>query len=856
MAATSTGTAEPTGGESAPWRGRIGATMTRCPACGTDNPPDFRFCGGCGAPLTGQGCAACGFPNPPGQRFCGRCGAPQEASEPAIAERPTAERKLATILFADVVGFTSIAEQTDPEALARTVDAAFRRLGEIVVEHGGTVDKYMGDCLMAVFGVPTAHDDDAERAVAAALAMTGLDAELEFSIGINSGEVMVGAVGRDDSLTVMGDTVNVAARLEKTAGPGEVLLGPMTAELVADRVVLREREAAVLKGKRDPVPMWEAVALRPSTLAAECPPPLIGRDDELAFLRACWRRTVRGSRLQLILLTGPAGVGKTRLIDELASAVAPEALVVRTTCPGYGSLVRSRVGADLARQLGVTKEQPPPGAAPSAEPAPAAEGEEHNVWRMRRLIAERAAERPLLVAVDDLHHAQPSDLDPVTQLLARLGDVPVMVTLVGRPEPGAWLGRFPDATALHLDPLVFADAATLAAALAGDLRLASDSAERLAAQSGGNPLHLRELVRLLHSRGGLVAEDGQYRLDEHPLLPPSLHAVLGARLDALAPADKGTLQDVSVFSGGATITDVAALGTSDAEATLERLVTAGLLRQRDGGRYDVADPLLREVAYEALPRSARGDRHRRAAAVAATSQGRARHLGFAVDYLSDDTELRGEAALALALAGRELIDSLRLREGTGLLARAVELGHEDVEDLLALARALVEIGHCEAALGVLQRLEGRTTSERMAVEALHLRGNALRPTDPERSIAVLLEAAERWQALGDEAKRAWALTNQGMTLFDIGRIAAAAAAHEEALGIFRRLGDRSGAAAAGQLLALARLDDPRVPSWIDDGLHLAHREPDAVVYDRGYDDRVIVDDRRSYRPLARRRRFF
>src|SRR5207244_4049826 len=189
--------------------------MAVCGSCGAENQAGFRFCGSCGTALGGGGCSACGFANPAGQRFCGNCGTALsgEGVAPTRAAPSAGERKLATVLFADVVGFTSLAESTDPEAVARTVDAAFRRMAEVVESYGGTVDKYIGDALMAVFGVPQAHDDDAERAVAAAFAMRELGGDLAFSIGINTGEVMATAVGRDGDVTVIGDAVNVAARL-------------------------------------------------------------------------------------------------------------------------------------------------------------------------------------------------------------------------------------------------------------------------------------------------------------------------------------------------------------------------------------------------------------------------------------------------------------------------------------------------------------------------------------------------------------------------------------------------------------------------------------------------------------------
>ena len=262
-----------------------------CPTCAAPNPRGYLFCGQCGAPLPAGGCPSCGAAITDGQRFCGRCGADLGGAATPPTTTAVEERKLATVLFADVVGFTSLAERTDPEVVARLVDTAFRELGDIVADHGGTVDKYMGDSVLAVFGVPLAHDDDAERAVAAAMAMRHLGGDLVFSIGVNSGEVMAKAVGAGGAITVIGDTVNVAARLEKAAGPGEVLCGRLTTELAGGRIVFRERQPILLKGKQEPVEVWEAVSLQPVDLEpSTAAPPLVGRDDELAFLQAQWRR--------------------------------------------------------------------------------------------------------------------------------------------------------------------------------------------------------------------------------------------------------------------------------------------------------------------------------------------------------------------------------------------------------------------------------------------------------------------------------------------------------------------------------------------------------------------------------------
>src|SRR5438270_1346601 len=587
--------------------------MIACSSCGAQNPSGFRFCGSCGAELGGTPCPSCGYDNPPGQRFCGQCGSALGEAVPTPA--PTAgaagERKLATVLFADVVGFTSMAENTDAEAVARTVDAAFRRMAEVVTEHGGTVDKYMGDSLMAVFGVPLAHDDDAERAVAAALAMRELGGDLAFSIGINTGEVMVTSVGRDGEATVIGDAVNVAARLEKAAGGGEVLVGRVTADLAGARVVLRERQPVVLKGKRDPVEVWEAVALRRETVAGGEQLPLVGREDELAFLLAQWRRLLRDRRSAVVLVTGEAGIGKTRLVEELAAAVEGEALVARARYPAYGRLGGPQVAAEVAEQLGpmgepdvdVRVKSVAGELDPSLKPLDPNAVQQEQLWAFRRYLESKAEERPLLIAIDDMHRSGEQTINLLGELMARV-DAPIMLTMVGRPQ-GGWLSRFPSATTVRLGALSPSDGADLVGVLACDLQLPEANVQALVDRAAGNPLYLRELVAVLRS-----CAEGPDALT----LPPTLQAILAARLDALRPEEKGALQRVALLADAATDEQVEALGLAGAASALGSLVGEGLLHQRGDGCYEVADPLLREVAYETLPRQVRGEWHRTAAA--------------------------------------------------------------------------------------------------------------------------------------------------------------------------------------------------------------------------------------------------
>jgi class 3 adenylate cyclase len=829
-----------------------------CPSCGADNLETSRFCGSCGTPLLAVTCAACGAANPAEHHFCGSCGAAlagatasRASAAPAAPEpaRPAAdERKLATVLFADVVGFTSLAERSDPETVARTVDGAFRRMGEEVAEHGGIVDKYMGDSLMAVFGVPQAHEDDAERAVTAALAMRQLGGDLALSIGINSGPVMVTSVGRDGDLTVIGDTVNVAARLEKAAAPGEVLVGKLTAELTGDRVVYRERRPVVVKGKRDPVEVLEATSVRVSDVADARPdrPPLIGRDDELAFLRAQWRTAVRDRRASVVLLCGEAGVGTTRLVDELADEVGGTATVVRAVYPAYGRLGGLRVAAEVIRQLGPMGDPEVDSRVRSiaGEMHPSLRGidpaafQKEQAWAFRRLVEAKAKERPLLVVIDDIHRSGDKVLDLLDEMFRRAVEVPVLLVLVGRPDPSEWLTRFPAATTVRLGPIATNDAIALAEALLPESPLDYDAAAALARQARGNPLAVRELASMVSSQGGLVKRGDGYGLATGLSLPPTLHAIVAARLDALPPEQKVALQQVAVLGDAVSEEEMAALYEGDATAALEGLVASGLIHRsaRDDCDtcYRVAEPLLQEVAYETLPRHVRGETHRRAAACAVSSIDRARHLDRAAAYLPDDTELRAEAAATAADVGLQLLDGFRLTDGAQLLRRAVELGHRDSHALMRLARALNEQQRIDELWTVLDLIPDDPDEPAIAAEKIHLGGVALTFRDPAAGLPGLEEAARRWAALGEVGKEAWALANQGVARFFLGENRASEAHLRESLERFRAVGDRDGEMAACRFLALVCPDDPHAREWVVASLQRAEEVGDRTAQVNSY----------------------
>jgi len=744
------------------------------------------------------------------------------------------ERKLATVLFADVVGFTSLAERTDPEVVARLVDTAFRELGDIVTQYGGTVDKYMGDSVMAVFGVPLAHDDDAERAVAAAMAMRHLGGDLVFSIGVNSGEVMAKAVGAGGGITVIGDTVNVAARLEKAAGPGEVLCGRLTTELTGGRIAFRARQPVLLKGKQEPVEVWEAVSLQPVHLQPGAPAPaLVGRHDELAFLEAQWRRVARDRKPQVVVVCGEAGSGKTRLIAELARVAEAGATVVRSAYPAYGPLGGSRVAADVIEQLGPVADADVSArvrslagemnrSLQSIDPAGM---HQEQLWALGRLLQEKGADRPLLIMIDDMHRSGDQMLKVLGELSGRLDNVPLLTVLAGRTEPGDWLAAFPAATTIRLGPLSRTDAVALASGFVCDKALAPEAADFLVERAGGNPFYLRELVAMARAQGLLVDDGDHYSLAAPGAIPATLQALLAARLDALEPEQKLALQHAAVM-GGATVEHLAALGLPDASGALRSLVENGLMRHAADSRFDTVDSLLREVAYETLPRNIRGELHRRAATIVEEPEERARHLERAARYLADDTAVVEEAAEALARAGQDLFLAARHIDALRMLERAVALGCRRASALLDLAKVQALCGKEEEALSTLSMVEDDPDDPTVAVERDHTAANAKVFTDPAWVLPRLEAVTARWYALGMTDKEAWGHANMGVTYFNLNRMEEAARELEHGLRLFEMTEDRAGQVAAASFLCLARPTDRRVPEWLAQALEFADEAGD------------------------------
>ncbi|HKH22641.1 MAG TPA: adenylate/guanylate cyclase domain-containing protein, partial [Solirubrobacterales bacterium] len=538
-----------------------------CPSCGAENPAHARFCMSCGTELAPL-CPSCGAQNPPGAKFCMECGTALSAAPAPSAPTPTAteveappeERRQATVLFADLSGYTAAAERMDPEAVKALVDRTLRRLGEEIERFGGTIDKFIGDNVMGVFGAPVSHEDDPERAVRAGLAMQQameeanrqsrekFDVGFSLRVGINSGEVMAGAVG--DRYTVMGDAVNVAARLQDAGRPSTVTVGESTYRATRDAIAYERLEPLTLKGKEEPVPAWEATAVlsEPRRSPARAETPLIGRDEEAALLTSLVDRVEREGRPHLVTVIGQAGVGKSRLLRELMSNVAESdhpPTIRRGQCPPYGAGIAywalaevlndefeirdneapevawdklrrgvsalmkelgdesagDRNAALLAIPLGLET----PEELQQAEPDPQRMREA--LFSAARSVVEAIAKRrSLVLAIDDIHWADEGMLDLIDHL-TRWVRAPLLLVCLARDEllerrPG-WGGGRRNATTISLEPLTEAETRELVAALlpgsngaSQDRRVNGDGdvVPQVAERSGGNPLFAEEMV--------------------------------------------------------------------------------------------------------------------------------------------------------------------------------------------------------------------------------------------------------------------------------------------------------------------------------------------------------------------------
>ena len=507
-------------------------------------------------------CPSCGAENREGARFCDSCGAP-------LAEAvPTREvRKVVTVLFSDVTGSTALGERIDPESLRRVMARYFETAKEVVERHEGTVEKFIGDAVMAVFGIPAVHEDDALRAVRAAeelrAGLAELNNELELSyatrlelrIGVNTGEVVTGTEER----LATGDAVNVAARLEQAAEPGDVLLGEETHRLVREAVDAEPVPPLAAKGKNEPLPAYRLLAVRePPPRRAEAP--MIGRERQRMLLENAFATIAAERSCHLFTILGAAGVGKSRLADEFLCGL-DAAGVVRGRCLSYGEGISYWPVTEVVKQLKPDEaESTALAAILGDEPAPGSP--EEIAWAFRKLLESRAADRPLVVVFDDVHWGEPAFLDLVEHVADLSRGAPILLLCIARPElldrRATWGGGKLNATNVLLEPLSPDEAGELIEALTDEV--ADDLRARILESAGGNPLFVEEMVAMAAESGGDIT------------VPPTIQALLAARLDQLEPAERGVLErgavEGLVFHRGA----VAALAPEEPQPD-GRLVT-------------------------------------------------------------------------------------------------------------------------------------------------------------------------------------------------------------------------------------------------------------------------------------------
>jgi class 3 adenylate cyclase/tetratricopeptide (TPR) repeat protein len=607
-------------------------------------------------------CPGCGEENPERARFCLACGTRLDEATPAE------ERKVVTVLFCDLVGFTARSDRADPEDVKAALRPFHARIKREIELFGGTLDKFIGDAALGVFGSPAAHEDDPERAVRAALSIADAIAELNRQdpsldlaarTGVNTGEAVV-AYGSGPQIgeAVTGDVVNTASRLQGAAPVGGIVVGEATYRATSREVVYEPLPPVTLKGKAGPQRLWRAVAARGrigDDLDRSPDTPFVGRRPELGVLLGAYRRAVEDRSARLVLIAGEPGIGKSRLVAELGRRLDQSADLVtwrQGRCLPYGEgvtfwalgeIVKAHAGileTDTADQASAKLAQVVPGGGPDrqwlrqrlaplvgAGASPAADREESfTAWR--RFLEELAATGPAVLVFEDLHWADPAMLAFLEQLAAAAPRVPMLVVCTTRPElddrhrawaPGAELTR------IDLRALSKRHAADLVAAMFGRAELDADARRRILEHAGGNPLFAEELVRMLKERALLRIGDGVAALagGAEVDFPESLQALIAARLDTVAPERKAVLQDGAVigrvFWSGA----VADMGGRDpgqvagalAELARKQLVRPVRVSSMEGqAEYAFWHALVRDVAYAQIPRATRASRHQAAAA--------------------------------------------------------------------------------------------------------------------------------------------------------------------------------------------------------------------------------------------------
>ncbi|TAL08438.1 MAG: adenylate/guanylate cyclase domain-containing protein, partial [Chloroflexota bacterium] len=807
-----------------------------CSNCGATSAPGQKFCGECGLPLA-LVCAECGTANAPSQRFCGECGAnlggaaaripgapgasaappslPIQGHRGGTAAAPVAERRLVSVLFADLVGFTPFAEEKDAEDVREVLTRYFETASDVVGRYGGTIEKFIGDAVMAVWGAPTAREDDAERAVRAGLelvdAVKVLGVGIQARCGVLTGEAAV-TLGAINQGMVAGDLVNTAARLQSVAAPGTVLVGEATFRAASQAIMFEAAGTPALKGKESPVPAWRAVRVvaerggRGRSDALEAP--FVGRDAELRLLKDLFHATGRDRRIRHVSMIGPGGLGKSRLaweFEKYLDGISERVWWHQGRSPAYGEgvtfwalgeMIRVRAGLsetddEAATRAGISAmldqhlaDDPDRRWIESAllellgVSTGIASDELFGAWRT---FFERIAETgTVLLVFQDLHWADPGTIDFIDHLAEWSRGSPIFVLSLSRPD---LLDRRPDwgagqrsFTSLYLEPLAEEAMRELLAGVVPGLP--TPAADAIVARAEGVPLYAIETIRMLVATGQLVANDDGTYLPNGDLtelaVPESLTALIAARLDSLDPADRAMLLDAAVLGQSFTPAGLGAISGSqpdDLEARLRSLVRRELLtqvadpRSPERGQFQFVQALIREVAYNTL---AKKDR-------------KSRHLAAARWF-----ESLGEPELAGALAGHYLAARANATPGPEADALAAQARIA----LKAAADRAASLGAHRQALSFYEQALSITVEEGEEADLRRRAGeSAAIAGDFDQADGHFSRALELMRARGDRPATAALAGQLGQTLLTGRRSDRAIALLEASAAEFRDLGD-------------------------------------------------------------------